>query len=88
MIERVYTYRNGKVNKIFEQGHWNQMFHYDFYSPNFLGVSGGGFYVTFQDLVPEYFVKNIDITEANFRKYRNTYNSNGFKSDISYQCGS
>ena len=110
MIERVYSCRNGKVNKIFEQGHWNQMFHYDFYSPNFLGVSGGGFYskykmvngnvvcieegsfsegdVTFQDLVPEYFVKNIDITEANFRKYRNTYNSSGFKSDISYQCGS
>ena len=104
------TGKNGKVNKIFEQGHWNQMFHYDFYSPNFLGVSGGGFYskykmvngnvvcieegsfsegdVTFQDLVPEYFVKNIDITEANFRKYRNTYNSSGFKSDISYQCGS
>lgn len=39
-------------------------------------------------ITKEYFVKNIDITEANFRKYRNTYNSSGFKSDISYQCGS
>ena len=93
MIERVYTYRNGKVNKIFELGEWRILSRYDFNLPYFFVANWSGTYQQYykiakgkvvevaknDDQYGAYVVGMTEITNSNLNKYRDTYNSSGFR---------
>ena len=93
MIERVYSCRNGKVNKIFELGEWRILSRYDFNLPYFFVANWSGTYQQYykitkgevvevaknDDQYGAYVVGMTEITNSNLNKYRNTYNSSGFR---------
>lgn len=93
MIERVYSCRNGKVNKIFELGEWRILSRYDFNLPYFFVENWSGTYQQYykiakgkvvevaknDDQYGAYVVGMTEITNSNLNKYRDTYNSSDFR---------